>query len=183
MPSFKFPFKDKAGKDVRDASVYYDALALASSGYFPLGPSGVHCGIHYEQAMANMLSLDEGIYCTTHGRSPQGTSPENIPAYEGVNIDWAHRNEQGVADLDAARRGAQAMVNGYHMAHSAALTSRHTQKRAIDMTISGMINRSIMNASGNTTVIQSTAQLHTVGASYGVIKLVSDPPHWSDDGH
>ncbi|MDB5964086.1 MAG: hypothetical protein JWQ72_586 [Polaromonas sp.] len=25
--------------------------------------------------------------------------------------------------------------------------------------------------------------LHGVGASYGVFKLVSDPPHWSDNGH
>jgi hypothetical protein len=25
--------------------------------------------------------------------------------------------------------------------------------------------------------------LHKIGASYGVIKLLSDPPHWSSDGH
>jgi len=25
--------------------------------------------------------------------------------------------------------------------------------------------------------------LHGVGAGYGVHKIVSDPPHWSDDGH
>ena len=25
-------------------------------------------------------------------------------------------------------------------------------------------------------------ELHQVGASYRVLKLVSDPPHWSDDG-
>ena len=25
--------------------------------------------------------------------------------------------------------------------------------------------------------------LNAVGATYGVNKLVSDPPHWSDDGH
>lgn len=25
--------------------------------------------------------------------------------------------------------------------------------------------------------------LHGVGAGYGVLKLVADPPHWSDDGH
>jgi hypothetical protein len=27
------------------------------------------------------------------------------------------------------------------------------------------------------------ASLQQVGQSYGVIKLVSDPPHWSTDGH
>ncbi|MGO4826348.1 hypothetical protein AB4141_18125 [Cupriavidus sp. 2KB_15] len=55
MPSFKFPFKDKAGKEVRDAALYYTALSLADNGFYPLGPSGVHCGIHYVQAMANTL--------------------------------------------------------------------------------------------------------------------------------
>ena len=26
------------------------------------------------------------------------------------------------------------------------------------------------------------SDLHKVGASYGVIKLAADPPHWSNDG-
>ena len=26
-------------------------------------------------------------------------------------------------------------------------------------------------------------RLHAVGKTYGVMKLASDPPHWSDDGH
>ncbi|MND07346.1 hypothetical protein D3C83_292530 [compost metagenome] len=29
----------------------------------------------------------------------------------------------------------------------------------------------------------SNPQLIAVGKTFGVIKLVSDPPHWSDDGH
>ena len=29
----------------------------------------------------------------------------------------------------------------------------------------------------------SNPELIAVGATYGVFKLVSDPPHWSDDGH
>jgi hypothetical protein len=29
----------------------------------------------------------------------------------------------------------------------------------------------------------TSANLHAVGASYGVHKLASDPPHWSTDGH
>jgi hypothetical protein len=69
------------------------------------------------------------------------------------------------------------------MAHSAVLVSRHTQKRAIDMTISGVVGKSINDASGKATAIKSLKDLNAVGKSYGVVKLVSDPPHWSDDGH
>ena len=29
----------------------------------------------------------------------------------------------------------------------------------------------------------SNPELIQVGKTFGVIKLVSDPPHWSDDGH
>ncbi|EPL05515.1 hypothetical protein [Pseudomonas sp. CF161] len=67
MATFKFPFKDQAGKEVRNADVYYDALTMASSGYYPLGPSGVHCGIHYESAMANTLALGDGIGAIAKG--------------------------------------------------------------------------------------------------------------------
>ncbi|MBK5555030.1 cell wall hydrolase [Pseudomonas sp. TH05] len=67
MATFKFPFKDQAGKEVRNADLYYDALTMASSGYYPLGPSGVHCGIHYESAMANTLALVDGIGAIAKG--------------------------------------------------------------------------------------------------------------------
>jgi hypothetical protein len=29
----------------------------------------------------------------------------------------------------------------------------------------------------------SNPELMAVGATFGVIKLPTDPPHWSDDGH
>jgi len=29
----------------------------------------------------------------------------------------------------------------------------------------------------------SNRALHKVGRSHGVVKLPSDPPHWSSDGH
>ncbi|MGO4332961.1 hypothetical protein [Cupriavidus sp. M-11] len=78
FPIFKFPFKNKAGKEVRDAALYYKALSLADNGFYPLGPSGVHCGIHYVQAMANTLSLDEGMGAIAKG---------DVIAYQ-VNRDY-----------------------------------------------------------------------------------------------
>lgn len=112
-----------------------------------------------------------------------GASPTNIAAKAGVNIDWAHLDAKGKSDQKAAVKAASAMVSGYAMAHTAVLASRHTEKRAIDMTISGVVGKSVNDASGKAIAITSLKDLNPVGKSYGVIKLVSDAPHWSDDGH
>jgi D-alanyl-D-alanine dipeptidase len=64
-----------------------------------------------------------------------------------------------------------------------ALSSNHTQGRAIDMTITNYVGRTVSDATGQRIVLRSAQDLHGVGASYGVRKLASDPPHWSDDGH
>jgi D-alanyl-D-alanine dipeptidase len=112
-----------------------------------------------------------------------GQDPAKIPAMPGVNIRWAHPT---LADSKAA---ARAMKTKYGMAHVAALNSRHTQGKAIDMTIRWTGDLVIKNAVGKTKTITSTprtgsnADLIAVGATYGVIKLITDPPHWSTDGH
>jgi len=113
----------------------------------------------------------------------EGASPTSIAAKAGVNIDWAHLDAKGKSDQKAAVKAALAMVNGYGMAHSAVLVSRHTEKRAIDMTISGVVGKSVNDANGKAIAIKSLRDLNPVGKSYGVVKLVSDAPHWSDDGH
>jgi len=60
------------------------------------------------------------------------------------------------------------MVAGYGIAYRPALTSRHIQGRAIDMRITGWKG--------------TEQELYARGASFGVRKLIKDPPHWSDDG-
>ena len=70
----------------------------------------------------------------------------------------------------------------------AALNSKHTEALAIDMTIGWEQSLSINRKNGSKTTITSqprnggNAELIAVGAEYGVIKLPTDPPHWSDDG-
>lgn len=64
--------------------------------------------------------------------------------------------------------GARAMVARYGLAYRPSLTSRHIDGRAVDMSIAGWTGTS--------------DELYALGASFGVRKLVSDPPHWSDDG-
>lgn len=81
------------------------------------------------------------------------------------------------------------MVEGYSMVHHAARHSRHNEGKAIDMDIQWTGDLVIRNKSGTITTITSSPKngnntdLHTIGASYGVHKLVLDPPHWSSDGH
>ena len=109
--------------------------------------------------------------------------PSTVPAMTGVDIDWVHRDAKGAVNLAASRAAASQMVSGYGIVYAPALVSRHSQGRALDMNISNYLSKSFTDASGVATVVKNAAGLHALGATYGVIKLVSDPPHWSDDGH
>jgi hypothetical protein len=101
-----------------------------------------------------------------------------------VNIDWTCGGS-----IAAARTAARQMMAGYQIQFPAALESRHTQRRAVDMTIGWADALNITDFNGQAHAINggprdgSNPQLIAVGATFGVIKLVSDPPHWSDDGH
>jgi len=103
--------------------------------------------------------------------------PEDVPSMEGVNIEWVHDSDE------ASKQAARDMVSGFGIVFPPALISRHTERAAVDMTITGIVGRTIKNASGQDVTIHQMNELFPVGASYGVHKLVSDPPHWSDDGH
>ncbi|TAK83948.1 MAG: hypothetical protein EPO09_21150 [Aquabacterium sp.] len=102
---------------------------------------------------------------------------DKVPAMDGVNIDWVHDSDDG------SKKAASAMAKGYTIVYPPALISRHTEKAAVDMTITSIIGKKIKNASGEEVEIKKLSDLNAVGATYGVNKLVSDPPHWSDDGH
>jgi hypothetical protein len=119
----------------------------------------------------------------------ESLDPRTVPAMAGVDIQWVHKTPQGQPDLAASKSPAEQMVVGYGIVFKPALTSRHTEGKAIDMTISWQGDLKIANADGTTTTITSlpknggNTDLHNVGSTYGVIKLVNDPPHWSSDGH
>ncbi len=118
----------------------------------------------------------------------EGLSPVNIAKLAGVDIQWDHRKTNGQLDLVASRNAAEDMVLGYGIAFKPALNSNHTRKLAIDMTISWSGTLKIKNAQGTIVTIGSTPRigqnsaLVKVGATYKVIKLQSDPPHWSENG-
>ena len=103
-------------------------------------------------------------------------TPERVPAMAGVAIEWDH------GSAEKSRSAAREMASAYEIVYPPALVSRHTERSAIDMTISGVKNKKIKNASGTEVLIKRDSDLHSVGATYGVNKLLSDPPHWSDNG-
>ncbi|NJM51698.1 MAG: hypothetical protein HC843_13205 [Sphingomonadales bacterium] len=105
-----------------------------------------------------------------------------VPAQAGCSIIWDHGN---AAD---SRRGAQEMKDLFNIAYRPSLTSRHIAGKAIDMTIYWSGTISVQDAAGRSYNLGEPRsgfindRLHKIGASYGVIKLLSDPPHWSTDG-
>ncbi len=108
--------------------------------------------------------------------------PSAVPKLAGVDIQWDH------GDDAASKKAAQEMVERFHIVYEPALTSRHTEGKAIDMTITWSGELKIKNKKGEEVTIKSSprngqnTELHEVGKSYGVIKLVKDHPHWSSDG-
>jgi predicted chitinase len=108
--------------------------------------------------------------------------PSTVPPMDGVPVRWAH------PELAHSRLAAQQMVTAYGMVQIAALNSQHTDGLAIDMTIFWTGSLSIRQRNGSAMLIESqprngsNPELISVGAGYGVIKLPSDPPHWSNDG-
>lgn len=108
-------------------------------------------------------------------------APDRVPPMEGVMIEWVHPTKE------ASIKAARAMAKAYDIVFPPALTSNHTLRRAIDMRVTGVVGKSIEKADGSLVVIHkhndTDSDLFAVGASYNVMKLVSDKPHWSDDGH
>ena len=109
-------------------------------------------------------------------------APNKVPALPGLDIRWDH------GDLPRSKAGAQAMSDLFQIAFEPSLTSRHIEGRAIDMTIGWNGTIKVRDKQGKPREIgaprsgDANTDLHKVGATYGVIKLLSDPPRWSDDG-
>lgn len=106
----------------------------------------------------------------------------DVPAEPGCTIIWDH------GDAAKSRLASQDMVDLFAIVFQPSLTSRHILGLAVDMTISWDGSIKVRDASGKDVTLSvptndANTTLHAVGASYGVQKLLSDPPHWSDNGH
>lgn len=118
----------------------------------------------------------------------ESLDPRDVPARSGVDIEWVHRKANNQVDMVASKNAAEDMVLAYGIVYRPALNSQHTRRLAIDMTITWSGTLSIKNGRGRTVDITSSprtgqnGELHAVGQTHNVVKLVSDPPHWSADG-
>lgn len=106
--------------------------------------------------------------------------PERVPPMDGVSIEWVHPSAH--ASLSAA----MAMASAYCIVHPPAIDSNHTRGRAIDMRIESILGKSVAMADGKLAKVckhtDKDSDLFAIGATYNVIKLVPDIPHWSENG-
>ena len=116
--------------------------------------------------------------------------PDKVPPMPGVGIEWVHKNAQGQPDPVASKTAAEQMVQAYGIVFQPSLFTRHTEGKAIDMNITWQNDLVVVDGHGAPVTIASSprhgggnADLNRVASSYGVMKLLSDPPHWSLDGH
>ena len=109
--------------------------------------------------------------------------PGDVPVDRDTDIIWDH------GDAKETRDAARDMVKLFEIAFQPSLTSNHIHGTAIDMTIQWTGPIEIADAAGKKHALDqprsgsTNTKLHDIGASYGVRKLLSDPPHWSADGH
>ncbi|WP_155264591.1 peptidoglycan-binding domain-containing protein [Sphingomonas segetis] len=106
-----------------------------------------------------------------------------VPVDRTVPIIWDHGDET------ASRKAAQEMVELFDIVYEPSLTSNHIFGKAVDMSIAWSEPMNVRNARGREVLIDlprsdaRNPRLHAVGATYGVRKLLTDPPHWSVNGH
>jgi hypothetical protein len=100
----------------------------------------------------------------------------------GCSIVWDHGDES------TSRAAAKEMLDLFDIVFQPSLTSRHIVGLAVDMTISWAGTIKVKDGKGKDVSLPPPAKptnptLLALGASYGVLKLATDPPHWSDNGH
>lgn len=108
-----------------------------------------------------------------------------VPKISGVDIEWDHGDDK------KSVAAAKAMIgpSGFKIVHLPSLTSNHIKGTAIDMTITWSGDLKIKNKKGDEVTITTSprngaknTELHAVGATYGVKKLLNDAPYWSENG-
>lgn len=134
--------------------------------------------------IANTLRPPERVYLMHYATKIAGGNlyAGDAPYLPGVEIDWVHYTNE----LSVLR--AQEMMDAYEIAYPPALRSNHTRGRAVDWYVTWDKTMKIKDASGRLVEINEprnsfdNEDLWRVGATYGVVKLAVDAPHWSLDG-
>ncbi|HET9626906.1 MAG TPA: hypothetical protein VFP84_36355 [Kofleriaceae bacterium] len=177
----KYP-TGKTIADLRDASFKADVQAFHDAMVAAATPANaLHISISATYRPIERAHLMHYCY-NVHSGAVSVAAANAASAAAGIAINWDHGNDA------TSRAKAGEMVTGYAIAFAPALVSRHTEGKAIDwnLTWTGSLRIAKKGESHKldcTGTGTSSANLHAVGASYGVHKLATDPPHWSSDGH
>jgi len=114
--------------------------------------------------------------------------PSDATVMTGVDIEWDH------GDPQKSKAGAREMIEHFGLVvppsstNPPALQSNHIAGQAIDMTLTWKGTITIKKKDGSPVPVpfmddvNKNTMLHSVGASYGVLKLATDEPHWSFNG-
>ena len=144
-----------------------------------LRDAGAHVSISATRRNKDRAFIMHWAWLIAHDKAKAAA----VPANKNVDIIWDH------ASAKASKASAQEMVKAFAIAFQPSLTSRHIDGLAIDMTISWTGPIEVTDHDGDDIAVDKPRSgarndtLHEIGASYGVVKLLSDPPHWSSDGH
>jgi len=111
-------------------------------------------------------------------------NPSDVPQRAGVDIQWDHGNDE------ASRKAANEMVSLFGLAFKPSLASNHIRGTAIDMDIrwskdlflGPLPTGGFRGVVGGPRTGARNRDLHEIGESFGVRKLLNDPPHWSYNG-
>lgn len=111
--------------------------------------------------------------------------PREVPALDGVEINWVHAKDD--AAFTKSRAAAEQMVRAFALTAPPPPTSRLAGRRAMEMTITWDGNLKIEDANGQIKTLgapqsNNNPGLIEVAATYGVIKVATEPPCWSEDG-
>jgi hypothetical protein len=143
-----------------------------------LHKGGVEYEVHATRRNKTRVYLMHYSWVIANGK----LAADEVPSEHGCPIVWDH------GDDARSRHAAHEMVNLFRTVFMPSLTSRHILGLAVDMTIHWKGSVTVRDALGKEVRLATPSDgsntiLHAVGASYGVKKLVSDAPHWSDNGH
>ncbi|WP_180089687.1 hypothetical protein [Acinetobacter sp. YH12219] len=106
----------------------------------------------------------------------------NVPPWEGVNIDWSHGGNKEKAKKAAIEMHALYQVGNNPIARPGRSNHNPAKALAVDMKISGIDGKTI-KINGKKFIVNTLADLAPVGREFGVFWFGnSDKPHWSHDG-
>ena len=108
------------------------------------------------------------------------TSPEEVPPWPGVNIDWTHGGNRSKAIEAARAMHASYGIGGNPVGKPS--KSNHNGRLAVDMTVTNYSGKTI-SLNGNKYKINGFNDLVAAGKKVSVIWYGSnDKPHWSQTG-